>query len=318
MPDDRGEGLKLLPPFSSPLLPPLLDAFLARPAAWPDAPDREALATAIDDALAQGRSAWPELRAPSPAAFARALGDRAQAETAAAALVYLRHVHAADLYLVCGCLQGDAAALRALEQQLLARLSRELRAARALAPYVEEASQMLRVRLLVLREGEREVRLAGYRGQGPLLAWLRLTLTRLALDVREHAARDVTLDAELLAASPLDVDPELAYLRRHYREQVSAAVMQALERVAADERTMLRMHFLDGLSAGEVGQLFDMSGRTVQRRIAAARRAIIADTRAILCDQMGVNRSQFDTLLRLVGSELDLSLRRLLAGGATP
>lgn len=274
--------------------------------------DPRQLDAALRGASERARTAWPELVCDDPW-FCAALGRRW--EPGRDPIAYAGGVHAGDLLLVLACVRGDAAALKLLDERYLRKLADELGRTASLGAFSAEAHQQLRVHLLVAPEPGREPRIAGYRGTGALMAWLRLSLTRLALDLRAVSAREVELDEELVRVPSRELDPEIAVLRQTYRDELARAMTEALAALPSEDRAMLRMHFLDGLSASEVGALFDVSGRTIQRRIADTRRAVVARTRELLSERLGGEDTPglLETLMRLVASELDLSVRRILS-----
>jgi len=76
---------------------------------------------------------------------------------------------------------------------------------------------------------------------------------------------------------------------------------------------VLRLHLLDGLNIDRIGQLHDVHRATAARWLASAREALAKDTQRILQARLQVSRSEFESLLRLVRSDLDVSLCRILA-----
>jgi RNA polymerase sigma-70 factor (ECF subfamily) len=284
---------------------PLASRFLVGHADVPV--DEAALDAALARAAASARATWAGV-VWSDEAFAEALGRLW--DGAGDPIAWLDRVRAADVFLSRACVARDAAALAALERGLLAPLGRELAASPALGAFASEAVQGLWVRLLVA-EGGAEPRLATYRGEGALVAWLRLALTRVAINLREARHRDTPFDDE---RAPAASDPELDLLRRTYADELAAAMKGALAAASPEDRGLLRMHFLDGLSATEIGGLFQVSGRTIQRRIAQARAQIVERTRAALRARFGGNVSLLETLFRLVGDDLQVSLRAVLQG----
>ena len=281
-------------------------------AGGPVRPDHGAIAEILHRLWDQGRAAWPPIQL-LPATFAGALGDRACGQADPEATMSALHID--DLFLALACVAGCQVALQCFEDTFLSRLGGELKRKGGLGAFADEAQQMLRVRLLVSQDGT-PPRLAGYRGTGPLSAWLRLTLTRLALNLHQAAARDTSLDEDLFSEGVSTADPEMAYLRQHYRGVVSQAMRESFQALPSEERAILRMHFLDGLSAAEVGSLFLVSGRTIQRRIADMRKQIMQSVRRRVGHEVGLNPSQLETLMRLVQSDWNLSVQRIL--GADP
>lgn len=288
----------------------LVAAFVA--GGGPVPADRAALQAALETAFARARARFATVTL-GAVDLAQALGKRAPQGAEDDVIAWLGGTSIEDVYLACACVRGDATALSVLDREFLERLRAELARTPTLGQFADEAHQQLRVRLLVPGPDGTEPRLAGYKGHGPLQAWLRLTLTRLALNFLESDARQSQLKDELAHAPADSNDPELAFLRRKYRAELTAAMKEAFEALDKEERAILRMHFLDGLSAHDIGRMFKVSGRTIQRRIVETRRSIVERTRKVLRAQLGINPSQLATLMRLVDGELNLSLHRILA-----
>jgi len=219
-------------------------------------------------------------------------------------------LHAGDLYLACACLHGVPDALAALEREHFARI-REFAASVDSSPeFVKELSQRLRAKLLVA-DGTEPPRIASYSGRGSLGGWIRVAAVRLARDIarseRAHARRDENSDLD-----PHQIDPELGYLKRAYGRAVSDAVQSALAALASDARTLLKMHYVDGLTIEQVGVAFGKSRATSARMLAAARLALVADIRVRLIATVGVRPEEADSLLAFVRSRLDVSIGEAL------
>jgi len=244
-----------------------------------------------------------------PAAWVEAAAFVAHARTFAATDAELAALHAGDLFLAFACANGVDEALRALEREHLIRI-REFAASVDSSPaFVQELTQQLRARLLVA-EADRPARIASYSGRGSLGGWVRVAAVRLARDIARtdrNAARPVDdLD-------PQAVDPELGYLKRAYGDAVSGAVQAALAGLAGEARTLLKMHYVDGLSIEQVGVAFGKSRATSARMLAAARMTLLASIRERLVGVIGIRADEADSLLAFVRSRLDVSLARALA-----
>ncbi len=225
----------------------------------------------------------------------------------------LQQMFTDELYLVAACERGDRVALGLLEEKYLGPIENQLRSSASLGPHMDEARQALRVRLLV-SDGQRPPRISGYRGEGPLIAWLRLSMTRLALNVLSESKRQVSLQGDNIARTAgVAADPEIAILVARHRDDLAAAISQAFSELELDLRTMMRMHFLDGVGVSDIGNLFKVSGRTIQRRIQDARHIVIRRTRALLFDRCGMATGDLETLMRHLQSDLHISLRRVLS-----
>ena len=70
------------------------------------------------------------------------------------------------------------------------------------------------------------------------------------------------------------------------------AFEQAIAELTADERNMLRLHFLDGLTVRELGRLYDTTASTVSRWMKQARTKIVDATRRLLGERLALSASE--------------------------
>jgi RNA polymerase sigma-70 factor, ECF subfamily len=251
-------------------------------------------------------------RAERPAGWLAPDVFAAHARSYAATDAELAALHAGDLYLALACARGVADAIAALEREHLSRIREFAAGVDASPEFVKELTQQLRARLLV-PDGDRPARIATYSGRGSLGGWIRVAAVRLARDisrVERNAARPVE---EL---DPHAVDPELGYLKRAYGDAVSRAVQAALAGLDGEARTLLKMHYVDGLSIEQVGVAFGKSRATSARMLAGARMALLAAIRERLVGEIGIRAEEADSLLAFVRSRLDVSLARALGSGS--
>jgi len=245
-----------------------------------------------------GRRAWPDIEVPR-ARFERHLAACvADADDPAAAL---QSLEVADLYLAFACAEGDPAAIRELDRRFIAKI-----AAPGGAMAADELRQQLRARLLVGSDG-RPPPIAGYRGRGPLGAWLRVTAARLIVNHRQAGKSTGPLDARapLRTAAP---DPELEYLKRRYGREFEQVFEATLKALPSREASLLRMFALEGMTTKEIGALYRVSDRTVQRWLADIRSKIVDDVHAELAARLKASPSEIGSLYNLVRSQLDVSL----------
>jgi len=217
-------------------------------------------------------------------------------------------LHAGDLYLALACARGTPGALDALEREHLVRI-REFAASVDSSPsFVAELTQQLRARVLVADPG-RPPRIATYSGRGSLGAWIRVAAVRLARDIArvERGASQRRDELE-----PDAIDPELGYLKRAYGEVVSRAVAAALTDLDDEARTLLKMHYVDGMTIDQVGIAFGKSRATSARMLAAARMRVVVAIRERLVATIGIRPDEADSLLAFVRSRLDVSLATAL------
>jgi RNA polymerase sigma-70 factor (ECF subfamily) len=219
---------------------------------------------------------------------------------------------AADLLLARACLQGDPRALRDFEARHFPEVADFIARVDPTPAFAEEVRQTLRDELFVAK-GTKPPKIASYSGRGPLGAWLRLVAVRVALTLKRRE-RSVPLMAEPASAAP---DPELDFLKAKYREEFKRAFQSTLEGLTADERNVLRLHYLDGLPIESVAALLGVHRATVHRWMARSRQNLLAATRKQLAERLGLDSAEVASVLRLIQSRLDLSMSRLLGGDAT-
>jgi RNA polymerase sigma-70 factor (ECF subfamily) len=170
----------------------------------------------------------------------------------------------------------------------------------------------VRTKLLV-PDGGGPPKLAHYTGQGELATWLRVVAVREALSsVRDERRRALASDDALLAIEASATGPELGALKQQYRAQFSEAFAAALAALEPGERNLLRLHYLHGLSIDELGGLLQIHRSSAARRIVKTREALLTSTRRALQSRLALGRREFDQLMGLVASRLDLSIERFL------
>lgn len=250
--------------------------------------------SASNSAWEEGRARWPGIR------LEREVFERYVAERGPAA-----ELHGPDLYLACACAAGDAAALQVFERELMSQVPLFL--SRLPATTVQEVQQLLRDRLLVPGPGKR-AQIADYAGRGPLAGWLRIAALRAAGNLRRDGqAREA--HEELGAAAPaVGADPEMAFLKGHYRPAFEKAFSEAFRELTVQERNVLWLHFLDGLGIDRIGTLFQVHRSTAARWLASARERLMEETRKKVQAELGISAGELDSLLGLVRSQLGVSL----------
>lgn len=241
------------------------------------------------------RAAWPGL-----VVNERALAPLIDAEDGA---------RVEDLYLASACAAGDASALDVLDRVLTAKLPRWIARVQPTEALVAETRQRLWISLVVA-EAPRKPGLANYRGRGPLEAWLRVAALRTALAVAGETRRDVPVPDELEASA---LDPELALLKRKYGRALNAAFADALERLSVEQRNVLRLHYLDGLTLEQVASATRVSRATAARRLADARNAVASATLEKLKERLDIDTREAESLFAFVQSQIDPVLGTLIA-----
>ena len=293
-----------------PAQPSLTSLFLpqVRPAERVPA-DLPALETLLAQRLTRAREAWPALPLPA-ATFLRYLAERLPEE--GSLLEALRKLYAADLYVACACTQGLTIAQAALDTHFLPKVDAAVARVQSAGDGAAEVRQRLRERLFTSEEG-RAPHIADYQGTGPLAAWLRAAAVRTALNLQRSERRRARVEEEVLAEGTVTGgDLELDYLRQRHQADFQAALAEALAALPAREHTVLRLHFVEGLSLERIGAMYQTHKSTVSRWLTRARADVLAEVRRRLAERLQLSSAELQSLLRVVRSQLDASLSQLL------
>jgi RNA polymerase sigma-70 factor (ECF subfamily) len=260
----------------------------------------------LGELLDAGRSPWPSVSV-APAAFFAYLAERLP--DTATSVDALRQLRVPDLYLACACAGGDTAAIALFDAAYLANIGSFVPVPKGIA--AADVQQALREKLLIGRKGALP-KIVDYSGRGDLASWIRVVAVRTSLNLARATGREVLVDEnELLAdrAGARPDDAELGHLKVLYQGEFREAFGQALATLSARDRNMLRQHYIDGLSMGQIGVISRVHRITVVRRMNEARKELAAETRRRLKAKLRVSRGELDSIMRLIQSQLDVSLR---------
>jgi RNA polymerase sigma-70 factor (ECF subfamily) len=216
----------------------------------------------------------------------------------------------ADTYLAAACATGNREAVRALEGECISRVPDVLRRVDGRADFAADICQQLRIRLLVT-DDDAPPRIARYTGEVPLAAWTRVIALRLAFNAK-RGAKAVGGEPKEGEGDAAIADPELDYLRAQYREPFARAFQSALGGLSKDDRTILRLHYVDGVNIDGIGRIFQVHRATVARWLVRIRSDMLARAKVLLAEQVGAELDEAESLMGALAAEIDLTLSRVL------
>jgi RNA polymerase sigma-70 factor (ECF subfamily) len=214
-----------------------------------------------------------------------------------------------DLWLAFFACQRDAVALNQLETTVIAPLASQIDRSSADA---EDAVQSLRMALLV-GDGVSGPKLLAYAGKGELSRWVRVAATRMWLNRKRAVKREVS-DEDVLMSEEAPMDAQLAGMKAAYREAFAEAFKTALRGLEPKERILLRQHHLDGLTMEQMGVLHGVHRLTVLRWIERVREKLATETRASMAAKLSLRDAEMNSVMRLIQSQMHVSLRVELGG----
>lgn len=276
--------------------------------AW--SPDGDALRRWAASAVERGRAAWPGL-AVSDEELARTAALRLSGARGRDAASGVDALDAAELYLAAGCARGDPAALSQFRARFFDVLAAPLRRMGLDAAQRDDVWQTLCARLLV-GDGGAPPRIVQYAGEGRLAGLVRVAATRLAINglVRSRRGGDDDWLDELPASRS---DPELQFMKREHRAALKQEIEAAIKDLSVRQRMVLRLHIVERLGIDAIAAICSVHRATAARQVALAKEMLAVRVRLRLVARWQVADPDLAALRSLVDSQLDLSLRRLLA-----
>lgn len=266
------------------------------------------LGGALDAAVATGREAWPAITIETKA------WSRALAVTAPRPVEPARPLGAmlvADHYLAFACGHGDPAAVVACDAILVREAGFAADGTRIHASLRDEAIQIVREQMFAPRS-DRPPAILTYSGRGPLRAWMRVSISRELVRLAKAENRSVSLEEHLIADPAFVVDPALEELKVKYRGELASSFRAALAELPARDRTLLRYQLIDSLGIDEIGAIFKVHRATAARWLAKVREDLVERSRAMMAAALGVDTAEAASIVRLVQSQLDVSVIRHL------
>ncbi|WP_224364585.1 sigma-70 family RNA polymerase sigma factor [Hyalangium versicolor] len=274
---------------------------------------RDVLESGVVRLFEQGQAAWPALALALPLFsqhVSRHLPERGEPESHLAAL------HGADLFLACACKERVAGAVAAFQSTYRGTVDAALRSRNVSPDERDELMQAFWEKLLVGQRGI-PAKIGDYSGRGPLGGWVRVAAVRAALNFLEQKKSDPLVTGAPVEEQrePHTSDPELDFLKSHYREEVHQALKDALAGLDADERNVLRLHFLDGLSTERIATVYGVHRATVARWVSRGREALLRGTHLLLTQRLSIGRGEAESIISIVRSQLGLALSSIFRAG---
>jgi RNA polymerase sigma-70 factor (ECF subfamily) len=230
-----------------------------------------------------------------------------------------------DLTLAWACTEGDTDAIERIERDHFDVIDQALARLPDAAAQAQEIKQQLRKRLFVgepapskqggvVSGGEegQPPRITQYAGRGDLRSWLRVAAVRCGLDLLRAQKREVELSDRILDQLSIPEDAELGHLKQRYRHAFKDAFEDALTLLSVRDRNVLRYFYIEELNIDQIGAIFNVHRATVARWLVRIRDALLRDTRRVLMERLRIGPGEFESIMRLIRSQLDASIERLL------
>lgn len=266
------------------------------------------LGAALTKAIDEGHVAWPHLVLDDDL-FARHLGRCvALAEPEAKPADVLGQLVIPDLFLACAAGHRVAEAV----EVVCGYVDTAVRRIVGQKTSGNDVAQILRQRLCVAVD-DQPAKILSYLGRATLDRWLTAVAQRTALSLSRTDGAQHRMKQRLAAEAVMaTLDPERRYIKTQYEAEFHQALRHALHDLSDRWRTLLRLHVFAGQTLEHLAVVYDVDDSTISRWLAKAQRELLERTAHHMQEKFGVRKDEFPSLVRVLASQLDVSIARLL------
>lgn len=276
-------------------------------------PERE-LTDVLADLHRRGQAAWPKLPL-APEGFVRHLAAVVKGERDVR--LALADVHAEDFFLAAACVFRVPGAERAFADAHLGAVAMYVSKIDPRPAFTDEVRQELARKLFVPEPGDAP-KIAAYGGRGALAAFVRVTASRMASNMKRSRAEEHLGTTKETNQPARDLDPEVMLLKSRFAREFETAFAETMGALSVEERNVLKMHYLQGLTIDDVGKACNVSRATAARWLAKARTRIVQLTYTSFAASAGPNSASPHSMLALVKSELGATVAKYFDSERTP
>jgi RNA polymerase sigma-70 factor (ECF subfamily) len=271
----------------------------------------QAVKQLLEARLSEAAWVWPTIQADT-AEFVEYLEERLP--TGSELTDALEKVKVSDLYLAWGCVRGDEAALTTFSTHFDDMVDGAVRRFAKQGLDVDDAKQKVLEYILFPTE-KRAAAISLYGGHGSLKGYLGVTVVREVLRMLKAAKRMPAMDLQdpSLALADVNDDPELQVLKNRYQTEFKEAFQETFSNLVAEDRNLLRYYYVSDLTLMQIAGISGVKHNTISRRLAKIRSTLLQGTRDRLINLAGIRNTQFESIVRLVQSQLNVSMYRMLA-----
>jgi RNA polymerase sigma-70 factor (ECF subfamily) len=263
-------------------------------------------ATELDDAYGRGRTAWPLIALKHERFSTRAI------ELTVSPLGLQNW--ASDFYLACAAGEGIEKAIDLIDQRYVAHLTARIRRLGARSDDTADVLQLVRQRLFV----GNGARIRAYNARSPLEQWIKLVGIRTAVDrhrAEEKSRRVARQSIDNPARAQSDVAETL--FKHRYRAEFALVLARQLASLSPRDRTVIRLHLVDGLSLEAIAASKGIHRVTVARWLWRAGESMLAGLQRHFKETYGMPPKECQSLAHLLQSQLSLDLAFLLDASAS-
>lgn len=243
---------------------------------------------------------------------------------------FIDKLQADDLCLIVACEQGNQVAWNDLVERFSATVRSAARSASSNEEGAEDLAQSIWAELHGLRvrdDGRPAGKLAYYSGRGSLAGWLRAVVAQLAIDQHRKESRLVQTEEDAdfdriiqhnqeeksWSGHGESVNPEVEISRKLAGTQMQNALAQAIHKLSADDRLLIKLYYFDGLRLREAGAVLGVHEATASRRLTRVHGELRQQVETILIETEGWTKSEAERAFAELPLALDADIEPMLS-----
>jgi RNA polymerase sigma-70 factor, ECF subfamily len=251
-------------------------------------------------AFEAGRGRWPDVNL--------GFDDFASRIEALAVAGQDLSTHAPDLFLAIACTAGDQAAIRHFDRVFVSQVDARVTRFDLSPDRLDDLRQKLRTKLLMGPSPG----IGSYRGRAPLGAWLHVTAVRVAIDVAAVVPANDRMDIDLLEITATGQNPEIEATRTLHQERFQVALEESFQVLTSREKTILRLHVVDGLNIDAIGAIYGVHRATAARWLVGIRTRVYEQLKREFALRWKATSSDLRSLVSLLRDHIHITAKRVL------
>lgn len=230
--------------------------------------------------------------------------------------IALAQIHCEDLFLATACARGDRIAWEHFAEDFVPSIQRFATQACRNVATAEDLAQDLVRNLLEDRQ-----KIAAYSGRGSLLAWLRVTVSRAAIDrfrrirnEKEVSLEEVGDDAEILSRAGASgaAGTREESLDARWGAVVALMLEEEIRSLPPRDRLLLGLYYVQGVSLKNIAGHFQVHESTASRWLEGLRARLRRRVEKGLHKRHGLRPREVESLWEFAAEDGALRVERAL------
>ncbi len=226
-----------------------------------------------------------------------------------------------ELFLTTACASGDGAAWQAFHLRYHGVIQKAARHCTENASEAQELSESMMSDLFLpvsTASGTKTNKIGQYDGTGSLEGWIKVVVTRMAIDQIRRSQKQVSLEEldgepESRAGIPRDIVSTVGVDIPAASKMFAASLNHAMNQLGGQEKLILSLYYMEDLSLKEIGRLIKVHESTVSRTLDRLKKQLRKSVERHLRDRFRVQAADVAQLIEVAHLEVDVDLKKVLA-----